>query len=121
MNANSAAVAEKDPFKLERVLVSTVTRGAAWEPGDRMVSARIFVQPINFEFGDYAVGATQNATDKIASIEVSRSHKISADLSLAIPGVEGSKADFAPSNERSVKTTKDISSQYEKLGRLWPS
>jgi len=115
-NANSAAAAEKDPFKFERVVVSTVTRGAAWEPGDRMVWARIFVRPINFEFGDYAVVATQNATDKIASVEASRSRKISADLSLAIPGIEGSKADFAPSDERTVKTTKDISSQYEKLG-----
>jgi hypothetical protein len=115
-NANAAAAAGRDPFKFERVLVSTVTKGADWEPGDRMIWTRVFVQPINFEFGDYSVAATQNATDKIASIEATRSRKISADLALTIPGAEGAKANFAPSDERTTKTTSDINSQYEKLG-----
>ena len=115
-NAQSAAAAAKDPFKFERVLVSTVTKGALWSPGDRMVWTRVFVQPINFEFGDYSIDATQNEMDKIANIEATHSRKLALDLSAGVPGAEGSKVDLSPSDETTAKTTQDIDSQYEKLG-----
>jgi hypothetical protein len=115
-NTRLAAAGIKDPFKFERMLVSTVTKGTDWDPGDRIIWARILVQPINFEFGDYSVEATQNVMDKIASIEAVRSNKIAADLTLNAPEAEGSKAELAPTAERSVTMTTDINSQYERLG-----
>jgi hypothetical protein len=107
---------ERDPFLFDRVLVATVTRGADWQPGDRMVWTRVFVQPINFKFAAYTVAATDNETIKISSVEATNTRKLSADLALTIPGLEGPKASLGPSNEHTVKTTTDISAQYERLG-----
>jgi hypothetical protein len=81
-----------------------------------MIWTRVFVQPINFEFAGYTVAATDNATEKVASVESTRGGKISADLALTVPGLEGPKADLAPSADHTVKTTSDVTTQYERLG-----
>jgi hypothetical protein len=107
---------ERDPFRFDRVLVATVAKGLEWDPGDRMMWTRIFVQPINFSIGGYTVAATDNETVKIASLEATSSRKLSTDLSVAIPGMEGPKASVGAGGERSVKTTADVNAQYEKLG-----
>ena len=107
---------EKDPFKFDRTFVATVTKGADWLPGDRMVWTRIFVQPMNFNFTGYTVAATENETVKIASVEATSTRKFSADIGLTIPGVEGPKAGGGPSSENTVKAKSDINAQYEKLG-----
>jgi hypothetical protein len=107
---------EKDPFRFDRVLVATVAKGLEWNPGDRMMWTRIFVQPINFAFAGYSVAATDNETIKIASLEATSSRKFSADLSATIPGMEAPKASVGAGGERSVKTTADVNAQYEKLG-----
>ena len=107
---------EKDPFQFDRVLVATVAKGASWDPGDRMMWTRVFVQPINFSFAGYTVAATDNETVKVTSIEATHSRKFSADIGLTVPGLEGPKASVGPSGERSVKTTSDITAHYEKLG-----
>lgn len=110
-------VGENDPFKFDRVLVATVAKGVNWNPGDRMMWTRVFVQPINFSFAGYTVADTDNATVKVTSVEATKTRKFSADLGLTLPGVgEGPKASVGPSNERTVKTTSDINAQYEKLG-----
>jgi hypothetical protein len=116
LNASEAAEQGNDPFKFERVLVATVTKGASWDPGDRMMWTRVFVQPINFSFASYTVANTDNETLKVASVEATSSRKISADLGLTIPGAEAPKASADPSSEHSLKTTADINVQYEKLG-----
>jgi hypothetical protein len=107
---------EKDPFRFDRVLVATVAKGLDWNPGDRMMWTRIFIQPINFAFAGYSVAATDNETVKIASLESTSSRKFSADLSATIPGMEAPKASAGAGTDQSVKTTTDINAQYEKLG-----
>jgi hypothetical protein len=81
-----------------------------------MIWTRIIVQPINFSFAGYSVVATENETLKVTSIEKTDSRKVSADLSATLPGSETQKITVAPSNERTVKSTSDISAPYEKLG-----
>jgi hypothetical protein len=107
---------EKDPFLFERVLVATVAKGVKWPPGDRMVWTRIFVRPINFKFAAYTIASTENETVKVSSVEATKVRKLSADIGLAIPGIDGSKLSLAPSRESTVKTTSDVSTQYERLG-----
>jgi hypothetical protein len=116
VDAGTEAAADKDPFRFDRVLVATVTRGADWHPGDRMVWTRVFVQPINFSFAGYTVAATENDTLKVTSVEATHTQKFSADLGLTIPGVDGPKATISPSNEKTVKSSSDVTEQYEKLG-----
>jgi hypothetical protein len=113
---NDLKPGENDPFKFDRTFVATVTKGADWLPGDRMVWTRIFIQPLNFNFTGYTVAATENETVKIASVEATSTRKFSADIGLTIPGVEGPKASGGPSSENTVKATSDINAQYEKLG-----
>jgi hypothetical protein len=116
-DGSGPGLGENDPFKFERILVATVTKGINWDPGDRMMWTRVFVQPINFTFAGYTVAATDNVTVKVTSVEASKTRKFSADLGLTIPGVdEGPKASIDPSNERTIKATSDITAQYEKLG-----
>jgi hypothetical protein len=103
-----------DPFKFDRVMVATVSRGADMHTADRMVWTRVFVQPINFQFVGYTVAETENETVKVTSFERTRTRKLSADLGLTIPGLD--KADLAPSAERTEKSTGDIKVEYEKLG-----
>jgi hypothetical protein len=112
----AAGPGEKDPFQFDRVLVTTVTKGASWDPGDRMMWTRVFVKPINFSFAGYTVAATDNQTVKVTSVEAINSRKVSADIGLTVPGLEVPKASISPSDEHTVKTTSDISAQYEKLG-----
>jgi hypothetical protein len=107
---------EKDPFLFERVLVASVTKGAEWQPSDRMVWTRTFVQPINFKFAAYTIAETENETVKVSSVESTNVRKLSADIGLTIPGLEGPKFDIGPSRESTVKTTTDINTQYERLG-----
>jgi hypothetical protein len=115
-DSGAAGLGEKDPFQFDRLLVATVAKGASWDPGDRMMWTRVFVQPINFSFAGYTVAATDNETVKVTSIEATHTRKFSADIGLTVPGIEGPKASVGPSGERSVKTTSDITAQYEKLG-----
>jgi hypothetical protein len=116
-DGSGPGLGENDPFKFDRVLVATVTKGVNWDPGDRMRWTRVFVQPINFTFAGYTVAATDNVTTKVSSVEATKTRKFSADLGLTLPGVEeGPKASVGPSNERTIKTTSDITAQYEKLG-----
>lgn len=108
---------EKDPYRFDRVLVATVAKGVNWNPGDRMMWTRVFIEPINFTFAGYTVASTDNATVKVSSVEATMTRKFSADLGLTLPGLEeGPKASAGPSNERSIKTASDINVQYEKLG-----
>jgi hypothetical protein len=108
---------EKDPFKFDRVLVATVAKGVNWNPGDRMMWTRVFVQPINFSFAGYTVADTDNVTVKVTSMEATKTRKLSADLGLTMPGLdEGPKVSVSPSSERTIRTTSDISAHYEKLG-----
>jgi hypothetical protein len=115
-DADTAASGETDPFRFGRVLVATVAKGASWDPGDRMMWTRVFVQPINFTFAGYSVAATDNETVNVASVEATNSRKFSADIAATIPGMEGPKASLGPSSERSLKTTSQINAEYEKLG-----
>jgi hypothetical protein len=115
-DSGASDLGEKDPFQFDRVLVATVAKGASWYPADRMMWTRVFVQPINFVFAGYIVAETDNKTVKVTSVEATNSRKFSADIGLTTPGVEGPKATIGPSGERSVKTTSDITAQYEKLG-----
>ena len=107
---------EKDPVRFDRVVVATVTKGASWDPGDRMMWTRVFIEPINFSFAGYTVANTDNETLKVASVEATNSRKFSADIGLTIPGLEGPKAGLSPSVGRDVKTTSEINAQYERLG-----
>ena len=116
LDANANAAASKDPFRFDRVLVATVVRGASWNPGERMMWTRVFVQPINFSFAGYTIAATENETVKITSVEATNTRKFSAEIGLTLPGVEGPKTSLSPSNESSVKTTADINAQFERLG-----
>lgn len=116
MDERDFAPGEKDPFRFDRILVATVTKGAQWDPGHRMAWTRVFVQPINFSFAGYTVAATENEKVKVTSVEATNTRKFSADIGLTIPSVEGPKASLGPSNEHTVKTTSDITTQYERLG-----
>ena len=107
---------EKDPYLFERVLVATVAKGVKWPPGDRMVWTRIFVQPINFKFAAYTVATTENETVKVSSQEATAVRKLSADIGLTIPGMDGPKIGLTPASESTVKTTSEVSTQYERLG-----
>jgi hypothetical protein len=115
-DGSEPGVGENDPFKFDRVLVATVAKGVNWNPGDRMMWTRVFVQPINFTFAGYTVAGTENETVKVTSMEATKTRTLSADLALTVPGLEGPKASLNPSNERTIKTTSDINAQYEKLG-----
>jgi hypothetical protein len=114
--ATSGAPGNRDPFRFDRVLVATVTKGADWYPGDRMVWTRIFVQPINFAFAGYTVAATDNAMIKVTSVDDTNTRTVSADLGLTIPGLQGPKATVDSRAEHTVKTTADINVEYERLG-----
>jgi hypothetical protein len=116
-DGSEPGLGEHDPFKFDRVLVATVAKGVNWNPGDRMMWTRVFMQPINFTFAGYTVAATDNAAVKVASVEATKTRKLPADLGLTVPGLEqGPKASLGPSNERTIKTTSNITAQYEKLG-----
>jgi hypothetical protein len=114
--SDEAEPGEKDPFLFDRVLVATVAKGVKWPPGDRMMWTRIFVKPINFKFAAYTIAATENETVKVSSVEAQNTRKLSADIGLAIPGMDGSKIGVSPSRESTIKTTSDVSTQYERLG-----
>jgi hypothetical protein len=116
MDERDFAPGEKDPFRFDRILVATVTKGAHWDPGDRMAWTRVFVQPINFAYAGYTIAATENEKVKVTSVEATNTRKFSADIGLTIPGVEGPKASLGPSSENTVKTTSDVTVQYERLG-----
>jgi hypothetical protein len=106
----------RDPYRVDRILVATVAKGLSAMPADRLLWTRVFVKPINFKFAGYTIAATENETVKISSVEATNVRKLSADIGLAIPGMDGSKIGLAPSSERTVKTTSDVSAQYERLG-----
>ncbi len=107
-------VGERDPFRFDRLFVASVGRGMNWGPSDRMMWTRVFVQPINFQFAPYAV-VGDNETVKLTSVEDTSSQKLSGQLELAIPGLEGSKASLSPSVEHSIKASSD-NREYQKLG-----
>jgi hypothetical protein len=108
--------AAKDPFLFERVLVVSVAKGTAWSSGDRMVWTRVLVHPINFRFAAYDIASTENETVKVSSVEATDTRKVSAEMSLTVPGLKDSKVGVTPERESSVKATSDISTQYERLG-----
>jgi hypothetical protein len=93
---NDAAVEPRDPFRFDRSLVATVTKGVDWELGDRMVWTRVLVQPINFEFAVYTVPQTVNEKIKVASVEATNTRKLSANLGLTGPALEGARRISAP-------------------------
>jgi hypothetical protein len=116
LDQSSTRAGESDPFRFDRVLIANVAKGLHSMPGDRMIWTRVLVQPINFLFAGYTVAATENETQKIASVEKTNSRKFSADLSATVPGMQEPKASLGPSSEHTVKTSSDITAQYEKLG-----
>jgi hypothetical protein len=67
-------------------------------------------------FAAYTIAATENETVKVSSVEAQNTRKLSADIGLAIPGMDGSKIGVSPSRESTIKTTSDVSTQYERLG-----
>ena len=81
-----------------------------------MVWTRIFVQPINFKFAAYTVATTENESVKVSSQEATAVRKLSADIGLTIPGMDGPKLGLTPASESTVKTTSEVSTQYERLG-----
>ena len=111
-----AATAGKDPYRADRVLVATVTKGLHAMPADRLLWTRVFVQPINFEFAGYTVASTDIKTVKVAGIENSNNSKLSFDFGLdaLLPGL--AKDPAASSAETSNKATADINQQYQNLG-----
>jgi hypothetical protein len=116
IDPSEAAPGDRDPFVFDRTLVATVTKGVDWKPGDRMVWSRVLIQPINFLFAGYTVAATENETVRVTSIEATRTTKLSSELGLTVPGVGGPKASLGPSDEHTIKSAKDINTQFEKLG-----
>jgi hypothetical protein len=116
LDDSNPKVGESDPFRFDRILIANVAKGLDWEPGDRMMWARVLIQPINFRFADYSVADTDNETQKVSSVESTDSRKVSAGFSATIPGVEGPKISLEPSRERDVKMNSEVSAQYEKLG-----
>jgi hypothetical protein len=107
---------EKDPFLFERVLVATVSRGAIWLPGDRMVRTQVEVIPSNCEFAAYTIAATDNETVKVSSVEATDTRKLPSDVGLKFPGLGEVQIGGLPGRESSVKTTSEVSSQFEQLG-----
>jgi hypothetical protein len=81
-----------------------------------MVWTRVFVEPINFSFVGYTVASTENEKVKISSVEDSNTQKLSTEIGVAVPAVDGSKASISRSNEHTVKRTSDVDAQFEKLG-----
>src|SRR3954465_2436231 len=67
IDTSEASAGKKDPFQFERILIATVSKGANWDPGDRMVWTRAFIQPINFSLVGYTVAETENETVKVTS------------------------------------------------------
>ena len=116
LDDSHSKVGESDPFRFDRILIANVAKGVDWEPGDRMMWARVLIQPINFKFAAYSVADTDNETQKVSSVELTDSRKVSAGFTGAIPGGEGPKISLEPSRERDVKTNSEVSAQYEKLG-----
>jgi hypothetical protein len=99
----TAGPGETDPFRFDLVLVTTVAKGASWDPGDRMMWTRVFVRPINFSFAGYAVAATDNQAVKVTSVEAINSRKLSAEVGLTVPGLEGPKAKSTPAMSTSSR------------------
>ena len=116
MSDASELSGEKNPFQFERILVATVTKGMDWLSGDRMLWTRVFISPINFSFAGYTAAATEDTVLKITSVEATNTKKSSAAIDLPILGLQGSKAEIGSGNENTVKSTSDITTQYEKLG-----
>lgn len=75
----SDGIEKKDPYRVDRILVATVTKGLDALPGDRLVWTRVFVKPINFHFAGFTVAATANKTLKVADIETTENSKIDLD------------------------------------------
>lgn len=116
LDDSQSGAGERDPFRFDRALIANVAKGVDWRPGDRMMWSRVLVQPINFKFAGYSVAETDNETQKVSSVERTDSRKLSPEIDAAIPAVEGPKVTLGASSERDVKTSSDISAQYEKLG-----
>ncbi|HTW26699.1 MAG TPA: hypothetical protein VME92_06210 [Acetobacteraceae bacterium] len=106
----------QDPYRADRVLVATVTKGTKTQPGDRFIWTRVFIQPINFEFADYTVAATDNRSVKLASLEttVTRTLNLGGGLGRVAPALANPNA--TASSEETRKANADISEQYENLG-----
>jgi len=75
----------------------------------------MFVQPINFRFDGYTVAATDNVVTKVTSIEATSTRK-SSGIDLTVPGLKLPAATIDPGEERAVKSSTDITAQYERLG-----
>ena len=87
--AGLADAERKDPYRVDRRFVATVTKGIDTLPGDRLLWTRISIAPINFKFVGYTVAATDNRSIKVASIEATRATKLAlnAALDANIPGI----------------------------------
>jgi hypothetical protein len=109
-----ATEALQDPFKFDRTLIATVTKGTASHPGDRMIWTRIFIKPLNFSFMNYAIDPSEIETEKVASLEDAVTGKISGTLRR--PETAGVTANVAPELEHSRKTNVDLDQQYQKVG-----
>jgi hypothetical protein len=105
-----------DPYRFDRVLVSSVMRGADMLPGDRLLWTRTMVKPVNFQFAGYTVAKTKNSTVKIATVEQDRSHTLSGKLKASIPEPGSPKLDVSAGSESDDKVTGDLTSQFEDVG-----
>ena len=109
-------IEHKDPYRADRVLVATVTKGLNESPGDRLLWTRILVKPINFEFAGYRVASTDNRIVKIAAVEDTHTAKMSigGGIDDLVPGIAKPKLD--QNLEQSRKLSAEINQQYESLG-----
>ena len=80
-----------------------------------MVWTRVLVTPINFKFAAYTIASTESETIKVSSVEATDVRKLSADIGLTIP-TDAGKIGVGSSRESTIKTTSEVTSQYERLG-----
>ena len=116
LSGPGGGIEKKDPYRADRVLVATVSRGMHAMPGDRLLWSRVFVQPINFEFAGYTIAQTDTRTIKIAGIDDTDEGKLSLGFGLDAALSGAGKESPAPALESSRKTTADINQEYENLG-----
>jgi hypothetical protein len=110
------ASARIDPYRVDRILVATVTKGLDTLPGDRLLWTRVFVEPINFEFAGYTIADTDNKSIKLTSIENSINTKLSIKDGAAAEVPVLGKPEFGQELEKTQKATAEVNEQYENLG-----
>jgi hypothetical protein len=117
-SAEQATSQTRNPFRFDRIIATHIDQGLDWMPGDRLMWARIAVEPINFRFvADRFIPPEYETLE--TQLEATVSSKHSTDVGVAIPGIEGPKADIGASGENSVRSTTITSARYENSAPVW--